>query len=740
MATIETIEGKLEEIIFRNEENGYTIGIVQDGEGWLTAVGTLSSCHVGKTYRMEGQWVEHRKYGPQFSFTLAREVLPSTVEGMEAFLASGAISGIGKKVAKAMVETFGEDTFDIIENHPKKLEKIHGLGKKRIEALRATFLQERHLAQINAYLGQFSLSPEQIVRIYGIFGEDTVEQIKKNPYSLMEEEVGMGFLKADKIAQELDFSMENPFRIQGGIKYFMGKTVKEGHTHYPRKELAESVGQMLEVSRDQVDEQLVELALEGILKMETLADREVVFLMAYYLAEQNIAYRLKLLNTAEIKPMEKDIFALIAQAEAHSSISYSDEQKQAIYDCLQNGVSVLTGGPGTGKTTIINGIKEVVHSFEGQIALCAPTGRAAKRITETTGQEGHTIHRLLEYSYWEEANRMVFGKNRENPLEVDVVIVDETSMVDTLLLDALVNALSPGTRLIFVGDVDQLPSVGPGNVLKDIVHSEYVFSIALKTIFRQAQESMIVVNAHRVNKGESPYLNEKEKDFFFLERNQGQAIVDTVVDLWENRLPRYKEDCHKIKDIQVLSPVRKGPVGTLELNQRIQDRLNPTGPDKKEVRLGSRTFREGDKVMQIKNNYETPWRSGKDFSQGKGVFNGDMGILKTLDEENQTMTVVFDEERFVEYDFAHNEELELAYAITVHKAQGSEFPLIIMPMTWFPPVLANKNLLYTAITRGKELVVLVGTRNSMMAMIENDKRGTRYSSLGYRLGEYMNEV
>ena len=501
--------------------------------------------------------------------------------------------------------------------------------------------------------------------------------------------------------------------------------------------LCEKAGQLLDLPIELIEEQLIDMAFEGDIYIEKLDGRNAVFLAAYYLAEQNVCKCLSAISDAQLKPVAGGIDSLISRTENATGIYLSENQKHAVKTSLQMGVSIITGGPGTGKTTIINTIINILEESGLKTAIAAPTGRAAKRITETSGHYASTIHRLLEYYFSESENMMRFGKTKEDPLDYDAVIVDEASMIDLILMNGLVSAIRPGTRLVIVGDADQLPSVGAGNVLRDMISSEYIYSTKLTEIFRQAKESMIVVNAHRINHGEYPDCNAKGKDFFLLRRSAEKEMLETIKTLCLKRLPDYYSDISPTADIQVLTPVRKGLLGSINLNRELQDVLNPPCAELEEKQFGDRIFREGDKVMQIKNNYQMTWKNLEDFTEGEGVFNGDVGVIHRVDREFNEVTVVYDEVRYVTYNFNQLDELELAYAITVHKSQGSEFPIVIMPVSWFPPVLATRNLLYTGVTRGKRAVVLVGSENKLDAMVDNDRINERFSGLGVRLSRIM---
>ena len=526
---------------------------------------------------------------------------------------------------------------------------------------------------------------------------------------------------------------DDEFRIRSGIKFTLSYFAGEGNTFLPKGLLCEKTGQLLDIPIELIEEQLTGMAFEGDIHMENMEGLSAVFLMPYYMAEQNVCRCITQLNEAALKPIAGRLESLISRTENATGIFLSENQKHAVTTSLNMGVSVITGGPGTGKTTIINTIINILEDSGLKTAIAAPTGRAAKRITETSGHYASTIHRLLEYYFSESENMMRFGKTREDPLDYDAVIVDEASMIDLLLMNGLVSAIRPGTRLIIVGDADQLPSVGAGNVLRDIISSEYVYCTRLTEIFRQAKESMIVVNAHNINKGEYPDCNVKDKDFFLLRRGTEMDMLETIKNLCLVRLPDYYKEISPTADIQILTPVRKGILGSINLNKELQEVLNPPNEGLEEKTFGERTFREGDKVMQIKNNYQMKWTNIEDFTEGEGVFNGDVGFVHKVDREFNEVTVVYDEMKYVTYNFNQLDELELAYAVTVHKSQGSEFPIIIMPVSWFPPMLATRNLLYTGVTRGKKAVVLVGSENKLKAMVDNDRISERFSGLGMRL-------
>ena len=734
---LEEKQGTIAEIIFHNSENGYTVAIFETETDAFTAVGNLPAVTAGRSYILQGEFTTHPVYGEQFSIKSFEEVMPSTEDGIREFLASEAMKGIGRKTAAAIVSVFGTDTLRVIEEEPHRLTDVPGIGKKTAERISLAFGKHREFASIVLYLQQFGINAEYAMKLYRVYGSGTIEAVKENPYRLVEDIFGVGFKKADKIADRMGVARDDEFRIKSGVKFTLSYFAGEGNTFLPQDMLCEKAGQLLDLPIELIEEQLIDMAFEGDIYIEKLDGRNAVFLAAYYLAEQNVCKCLSAINDAQLKPVAGGIDSLISRTENATGIYLSENQKHAVKTSLQMGVSIITGGPGTGKTTIINTIINILEESGLKTAIAAPTGRAAKRITETSGHYASTIHRLLEYYFSESENMMRFGKTKEDPLDYDAVIVDEASMIDLILMSGLVSAIRPGTRLVIVGDADQLPSVGAGNVLRDMISSEYIYSTKLTEIFRQAKESMIVVNAHRINHGEYPDCNAKGKDFFLLRRSAEKEMLETIKTLCLKRLPDYYSDISPTADIQVLTPVRKGLLGSINLNRELQDVLNPPCAELEEKQFGDRIFREGDKVMQIKNNYQMTWKNLEDFTEGEGVFNGDVGVIHRVDREFNEVTVVYDEVRYVTYNFNQLDELELAYAITVHKSQGSEFPIVIMPVSWFPPVLATRNLLYTGVTRGKRAVVLVGSENKLDAMVDNDRINERFSGLGVRLSRIM---
>lgn len=728
-----TLEGTIEDIIFRNEVNTYTVASLETEDGKATIVGYIPFINIGEAVKVEGEWIYHQTYGEQMEVSVVTPIVPSTVDGIEKYLSSGLIPYIGPKTAKKIVKKFGLDTLDIIQYNPERLKEIEGIGDKKLAKIVEAFAEQGELREIMVFLQSFGITPNYGMRIYKKYGKDTIGIIRENPYKLSEDIFGIGFKKADRIAQNMGISLKSPYRIEGGIKYVIHRYGRSGHTYVPKKELIPATAELIEVEESLIEESLRDLALRGIIHISNMNDEVLIYYSPFHMAENNVGRKIVELSRAQLKNFDIDIDQMIKTIEGEEGIEFAEKQIEAIEESIQNGMIVITGGPGTGKTTIINAIIKIFEDQGLNVSLAAPTGRAAKRMTETTGIEAKTIHRLLEYTYMEEG--MAFGLDEDSPLDTDLLIIDEASMIDILLMNSLLKAILPGTRLVLVGDVDQLPSVGPGNVLGDIIESGVVKVVKLEEIFRQAEESMIVVNAHRINKGEFPLLNEREKDFYFIKESKPKDIVNIISNLCKERLPNYY-GVDSFNDIQVLSPMKKGDCGINTLNKELQEILNPKFYGKKEKVIGNELFRVGDKVMQVKNNYTMEWEILKDGvleEKGEGVFNGDLGIILDIDEEERTIKVLFDEEKEVEYNFNQLDELQLSYATTVHKSQGSEFPVIIMPIYWGPPMLLTRNLLYTGITRAKKLVVLVGEQRYLKTMIDNNRITKRYSSLDYKI-------
>jgi len=727
------VVGTVAEIIYRNEKNGYTVLSLETDNDLITIVGYMPVINMGETIKVEGEWTFHSIYGEQLKISNISTVVPSTLNGIEKYLSSGLIPNMGVKTAKKVIEKFGLDSLDIIQYNPERLKEIEGIGDKKLKKIVEAFEEQKDMRDIMVFLQQYGITISYGIRIYKKWGKDTVKIISENPYRLSEDIFGIGFKTADKIAQNMGVEKNSPYRVMAGIKYKIMEFAGKGHSYVPENELVLEVSAMLDIEINEVEEGVRDLALKGDLHLENSGMETLVYYTPFYKAEFNVSKKILELSRVKLPQLNLNIEEDIERIEKDEGIHFALKQKEAIKESAENGLLVITGGPGTGKTTTINAIIKIFEEKDMKVILAAPTGRAAKRMSNATGKDAKTIHRLLEYSFLEED--MAFSKNEEDPIEGDLIIIDEASMVDILLMNSLMKAIAPGTRLILLGDVDQLPSVGPGNVLKDIINSGIVKVVQLNEIFRQAEESMIIVNAHKINRGENPVLNVKDKDFFFIHKKTPREISDIILDLCSYRIPDF-DGYDKVKDIQVLSPMKKGEVGINSLNQKLQNILNPKGKGKQEKQVGEEIFRVGDKVMQIKNNYRIEWKTAQG-EEGEGIFNGDLGIIDDIDEEEKKLKVLFDDERKVEYDFNEIDELKLAYAITVHKSQGSEFPVVIIPICWGPPMLLTRNLLYTAITRAKKLVVLVGEEKYLYMMINNNRIDKRYSGLDSRIRNMM---
>lgn len=735
------IEGIIDDIIYQNEENGYTVCTIDYEGEELSCVGAMPGMHPGEEVRLVGTWTVHPIYGRQLKVDTFEKSIPKTVQGIERYLASGAIKGIGPKTAKKIVKHFGLDTFKIIESEPLVLSQIQGISEKKALEISEVFHAQHELRTAMMALQEYGITPTYAIKIYKKYREHTVEVIKSNPYKLAEDIFGIGFKKADEIAAQIGISREDPQRIKTGVIYLLTNFSLNGHTYMPKSMLTQEGRSLLYVDESLIENALIELSMTKQIIMKNYEEGPCVFLSYLYNSEQAIARKLiDLAALYEPKPhlnFEREI----QQTEEELNIELVEEQREAVRHVLTNGITIITGGPGTGKTTTINAILHMLEKEQEEVLLAAPTGRAAKRMSEATGHPAQTIHRLLEIGYLkEESSRQMFNRNEENPLEADVIIIDEMSMVDVMLMQSLLKAVVEGQRLILIGDADQLPSVGAGNVLKDMIQSGRLPVIKLTQIFRQASKSAIVMNAHRINKGEYPEMNGEHTDFFFQTRSMQEQVVETVVSMITTRIPKFKK-VDKIKDIQVLVPMRKGLLGVNDLNTALQKALNPPAPLKLEKEYRGIIFRVGDKVMQIKNNYNTPWKiyapSGLPLDEGVGVFNGDSGIITAVDLQREMLTVTFDDQKSVEYEFSQLDELELAYAITIHKSQGSEYPVVVLPVHSGPPMLLSRNLLYTAVTRAKQMVVGVGLKETVNRMVDNNKELERYSSLGKHLQKLL---
>ena len=739
----ESVTGYIDHVIFRNEENGYTVMILKgvDGEEELTCVGTFPVLTMGASVELTGSYIQHPVYGKQFQVSVLTEKMPDDAMAMERYLGSGAIKGIGAALAARIVRRFGKDTLHIVEEEPERLAEVKGISEKKAREIAMQVAEKADMRKAMMFLQKYGISLNLGARIYQKYGETVYSVLQENPYRLADDISGIGFKIADEIAYRIGIHTDSDYRIRSGMMYTLLQASRDGHVYLPKEELFQKSSELLGVDSSYMEKHLMDLSVDRKLVQKEKDGEILVYPTLYYYLELNTARMLKeldILYPEEPEMMNKQIL----QIEKETETVLDEMQKKAVTEAACHGLFILTGGPGTGKTTTINAI---IRYFEGQgaeIRLAAPTGRAAKRMTEATGYEAQTIHRLLELSGMPEDNdqnaqAVHFERNAENPLEADVIIIDEMSMVDIQLMHSLLQAVIAGTRLILVGDENQLPSVGPGNVLHDIIQSQAFPVIELTKIFRQASESDIVVNAHKINRGEQILLNNKSRDFFFLKRYDADIIIRVVIALIQEKLPRYVEA--KPFDIQVLTPMRKGLLGVERLNQILQRYLNPPDAAKKERESMHGLLREGDKVMQIRNNYQMEWeirgRYGIPIEKGIGIFNGDTGILRTINEFAETAEVEFEDGRWAEYSFKQLEELELAYAITIHKSQGSEYPAVVIPILSGPKMLLNRNLLYTAVTRARKCVTVVGSEETLREMIRNEKQQQRYSSLDQRICE-----
>ncbi|KOA18343.1 ATP-dependent RecD-like DNA helicase [Clostridium homopropionicum DSM 5847] len=726
------IQGTVESIVFKNEGNGYVVAYIRDKKLRTTITGFIPYISEGQNLKLSGEWFKHPQFGEQFRVTAYEEIVPNSLEGIEKYLSSGIISGIGPITAKKIIEHFGEKTLEILDNNIERLNEIEGIGAKKIDTIASSYSKQREIRNIMVFLQTYGVTAKQCIKIHKKYGTNSINTVKENPYTLTDDISGIGFKTADKIARSLGIESNSPYRIQCGIKYMVNQFCNMGNTYMPLDKLIKETESILNVNEKDIEQNIQNSVLNGKLKLEVINNQECVFTMPYYYCELSVTSKILTLATSSYDNIKINIIEEIENFEKANNIKFALTQIEAIKGAFQNGIEIITGGPGTGKTTIIKCITEIFENHGMSVFMAAPTGRAAKRMSDATGREAKTIHRLLELGFSEE-EEMDFYRGEETPLQCDVLIVDEASMIDILLMNSLLKAIPMGTRLIIVGDADQLPSVGPGNVLRDLIESKCVKVVRLKDIFRQAEESMIVINAHKINNGEMPILNKKNKDFYFLKAEEQEEILDTLVQLINKRLPTFNKDWDKIKDIQILTPMRKGILGVENLNKKLQEILNPKDKEKQELKFKDTLFRIGDKVMQTKNNYNLKWTrvSGEGEKEGIGVFNGDIGYIWEIDEEK--LVVVFDEERKIIYDNVYLDELEIAYAMTVHKSQGSEFPVVIMPMFMGPPLLMNKNLFYTGITRAKKMVVLVGLLKAVNFMTSNKKSYERYSALKWRI-------
>ena len=732
---MEKLAGYVEHIIYRNTENGYTVLNLVSKEEEITCVGIFSAIAEGENIEAVGDYTDHPTYGTQFKVTSFEEKAPEDEEAIERYLGSGAIKGIGLAMAARIVRRFKEDTFRIIEEEPERLAEVKGISERKAMEIANQVNEKRDLRQAMIFLQQYGITMNLAVKIYNKYGQGVYGILKENPYQLADDIEGVGFKTADDIAARAGIRMDSDFRVRSGILYTLLQASGEGHTYLPKEELTDKTAELLGVDPQIIEKNYMDLTIDRKIIQKQSGEQIHIYASAFYYMEANTAAMLHGLNIA-YDVADAEIEQRIHKIEKQTGMQLDEHQVQAVKEAVRNGLLVITGGPGTGKTTTINTIIRYFEMEGLDIFLAAPTGRAAKRMSETTGFEARTIHRMLELNGGMEGSAG-FERNETNPLETDVVIIDEMSMVDISLMNSLLKAVTPGTRLILVGDINQLPSVGPGCVLRDIIQSETCNVVMLTKIFRQASTSDIIVNAHKINRGEQISLDNKSMDFFFLKRYDADVIINVVLQLVKQKLPKFVDATPY--DIQVLTPMRKGLLGVERLNGILQRYLNPPEPSKREKEYGDMIFREGDKVMQTKNNYQLEWEISTKFGltvdKGMGIFNGDMGIITEINDFAETMTVEFDEGRKVEYSFKLLDELELAYAITIHKSQGSEYPAVVIPLLNGPAMLMNRNLLYTAVTRARKCVTLVGNEGTFTQMIQNTSQQKRYSGLCDRLKE-----
>ena len=741
---MDIVEGYVEKIVYKNADNGYTVLSVSSDDDDITCVGTFQYINEGEYVVLEGHFKEHASYGEQLVVEKYEIKVPEDEQAVVRYLGSGAIKGVGPALADRIVRRFKDDTFRIIEEEPERLSEVKGISKRMAIEIANQLEEKKDMRKAMIFLQQYGISMTLSVKIYNKYGQDMYRIIKVNPYKLADDISGVGFKVADEIAEKAGISKDSDFRIKSAIQYVLSMAGANGHACVPSDELERMAAELLVLEGVDLEKHLMDMQLDKRIVVKQKTDEEgiirsMVYSSLYYYTELNIAVKLSELNIRDNIPKDR-ILKKLEYIEKTSQIELDELQRQAVIEAVNSGLMVITGGPGTGKTTTINAIIKMFESEGMEIMLAAPTGRAAKRMTEATGCPAQTIHRMLELNGVPDENSvsvMRFEKNEQNPLEADAIIIDECSMVDMFLMHALLKAVCVGTRLILVGDVNQLPSVGPGNVLKDIISSNCYNTVKLSKIFRQETQSDIVINAHKINAGESVGLDNNSKDFLFVRRTEANQIIAATLTLVKEKLPKYVEA--SVNDVQVLTPMRKGVLGVENLNVVLQDYLNPKSEYKREYATNSGVFREGDKVMQIKNNYQMEWeirtQRGVTIENGVGVFNGDTGIIKNINTYMECMEVEFDDGKLIMYSFKQLDELELAYAVTIHKSQGSEYPAVVLPLLTGPRLLMNRNLLYTAVTRAKKCVTIVGIQDAVDEMIQNVNEQKRYSGLRDRIAE-----
>ena len=718
------ITGSVDDIIYRNEQNGYTVFEIADGDDSITAVGILPQISIGDNIKVTGSFTTHRSYGRQFSVSVCEVVRPTESADILRYLSSGAIKGIGAKTAQVIVNEFGQSALDVMENQPERVALLKGISVDKANSFSMQLKTNSGVRTLMLYLGEYGISNTSSVKIFNAFGPSSVDRIKENPYILCQGDFGVSFESADFIAKKENLESDNIIRIRAGLTYILRHNERNGHTCLPKDKLAEISADFLEIPLEKVYSCIEEMSFDRSLVEDIINDKPFLYIPETHLSEIYISSRVKMLlrfPSEKIKNIDKEII----KCENEDGIVYADLQKDAITQALTEGMLILTGGPGTGKTTTLNAIIKIMQRKGKTVLLSAPTGRAAQRMSELTGNEAKTLHRLLEVS-WDKQDNPVFNKNERNQLKCDALIVDEVSMVDTYIFESVMRAIPVGCRLILVGDCDQLPSVGPGNILGDLVESGVVPVVRLNEIFRQAQQSLIVTNAHKIVSGQMPELTSTDNDFFFMHKSNKAEITQVILNLCSKRLPN-AYGYSPFDNIQILAPSKKGELGTVELNKRLQEVLNPSSIDKDEVTIGTKTFRTGDKIMQIKNNYDIRWFK-ENGDTGEGIFNGDIGIIQNIDKRSKVIKINF-YDKVASYTYEFAADLDFAYAVTVHKSQGNEFDAVIIPMFSGPPQLYYRNLLYTAVTRAKKTLILVGNPQTVEYMVNNNRRTKRYSGL-----------
>lgn len=733
---MEKLSGSLENVVFHNEENGYTVADLDvDGE-MVTVVGHMVTVELGTHLTLLGKWTNHLVYGRQFQFEHYRVELPTTEDGLIQYLSSGLLPGIGPKTAAQIVERFGQETLKILDDDPSRLLEIPGIGKKTLSRMLGAYQDQRDIRKVLIELQEYGVSSKMAMKLYNAYHDQTVAILLEDPYRIVRDIRGVGFKAADQLAEKLGVDRDNSKRIQAGVVQALRECYAQGNTYMNEEELTARAQELLGVDRETVEMGIRDTIISGAAHMDEIDGRRIYYPMGLYEAEDATALMMTQLAGSHFEADDIDVEEAIDRYESHIAITLDKEQRNAIKTAVEQGLVIITGGPGTGKTTIINGILNILQSMRLSVQLAAPTGRAAKRMTETTGEEAKTLHRLLEYHYDDNALTPTFERNADNPLELNALIVDEASMIDIVLMKSLLEAIEEGTRLILVGDADQLPSVGPGNVLSDLIESGIAPVVRLKRIYRQSEKSQISVNAKAINEGSVPRID-NQSDFVLIPEKNQEGIEKTVLDLLGYRL-KDNAGIDVVHDVQVISPVKKGLVGTIELNQKIQNILNPASSRKNEHTFGPIVFREGDKVMQIRNNYQMKWRDALTFEEGDGVYNGDIGTVKSISDDKRQLTVAFTDGREAVYGFDQLDELAHAFAMTVHKSQGSEFPVVIMPLIGGSPLFLNRKLLYTGVTRAKRMMILVGRPEHFIRMIQSDDSRKRKTGLVFRIARYRN--